>query len=124
MKKLINIINEKLVINKHSKIKQNPEFYLVWPKSYLHDLFVDFEEYIITPPSTKTFPEMLLLPKNDIWLIDEDEIKISKVVVYDISPIYGNDKDKFKEDFTNGRIGWKQIKEFKILTYDEIKNIN
>lgn len=123
MKKLIDSIQEKLVITKDTKEKFHPEFYLVWPKSYLHDLFVDFEEYIITPPSTKKFPEMLLLPKNYIWLIDEDEIKISKVVVYDISPIYGNDKDKFKEDFTNGRIGWSQIKQFPILTLEDIKKI-
>ena len=122
MKQINNYILEKLIINKHSKVKQNSEFYLVWPKSFLHDLFVDYEEYEIVS-SIPNFPSMLILPKDDIQFIDMEEIIISKVVVYDISPIYGNNIDKFKDDFTKGRISWSQIKEFPILTLEDIKKL-
>jgi len=122
MKTLIQSIQEKLVFNKHTKEKTYPKFYLVWPKRIFHELFIKYEDAALYSKHNSSMPPMLILSKDDLKIIDEDDIKTSEVVVYDISEKY-NDIDKFTEDYNYGKIGWEEIKEFPILTLKDIKKL-
>lgn len=122
MKKLIDSIQEKLVITKDTKEKNYPEFYLVWPKRIFHELFIKYEDAALYSKHNSSMPPMLILQKDNLKTIDEDDIKTSEVVVYDVSEKY-NDIDKFTEDYNYGKIGWEEIKKFPILTLKDIKNL-
>ena len=126
MKSLLNIIQEKLVINKHSKVKTQSDYYIVITESSksFPELRSQYKNKMLV--SKDTGWALFVLEKNEVKQINKDYIQHNLVWVYNILEEYKDDVKKFKDDYINGEISYFDLKNKnrKKLTVKDIENLD
>lgn len=126
MKALKEIILEKLIINKNSKIKNQSDFYIVITESneVFSELNKQYRNKHITKPDGWV---IFVLGKNEVKQLNKDDIIDDHLWVYDIPEQYRDDIEKFKDDYKKGIISYFEIKNKNKnhkLTIEDIENLD
>ena len=104
MKHLIDSIQEKLVINKHSKIKQSNKYYALLGVYEGFDYLMDEVGDSMVAGGHGEGPSICIVPYNILITLDKEFFEDKSITIFMIPEKYQDNIDKFEMDYENGII--------------------
>lgn len=104
MKNIKQHIQEKLIINKHSKIKQTNKYYILLAVYKGWDYLVDEIGDVMIAGDKGSGPSIFIVDYKTLLTLDKDYFEDKSITIFNIPEKYQNDINKFEKDYYNGNI--------------------
>lgn len=104
MKNIKQYIQEKLIINKHSKIKQTNKYYILLAVYEGWDYLADEIGDVMIAGDKGSGPNIFIVDYNTLIILDKEYFENKSITIWHMPEKYQDDIDKFETDYYDGKI--------------------
>ena len=104
MKNIKQYIQEKLIINKHSKIKQINKYYILLAVYEGWDYLADEIGDAMIAGDKGSGPNIFIVDYNTLIILDKEYFENKSITIWHMPEKYQDDIDKFETDYYDGKI--------------------
>ena len=104
MKNIKQYIQEKLIINKHSKIKQINKYYILLAVYEGWDYLADEIGDVMIAGDKGSGPNIFIVDYNTLIILDKEYFENKSITIWHMPEKYQDDIDKFETDYYDGKI--------------------